>query len=155
MINTFFDFINNNYCEPLNILNKEGYKLSNEINNIKRKGYIIYLYEFKKDKTFKHIRYISIYSGQADNCCRNRITNIREGKIDGLNTLTQIELSDWDDYIKLNDDPFIIEKDNLIIFSLSDIKELCKQNKIKRTGTKSQLVNRLINYKYKCNNLID
>ena len=154
MVNSFIDFINENYCKPLDILNKEGYKLSNEINHVKRMGYFLYLYEFKKGDIIKHIRYISIYSGQADYCERNRITPIRDGTIQGLDEQGKLELSDWNDHIILNDDPFIIEKDKLLILPLSDIKELCKENKVKRTGTKSELVNRIINNKYNSNNLL-
>jgi hypothetical protein len=154
MVNSFIDFINDNYCKPLDILNKEGYKLSNEINHVKRMGYFLYFYEFKKGDSIKHIRYISIYSGQADYCERNRITPIRDGTIQGLDDQGKIESSDWDDYISLNDDPFRIEKDKLLILPLPDIKALCKENKVKRTGTKSELVNRIINNKYHSNNLV-
>ena len=144
---SFSETIKQYYNESFDELRKDGYQFSNERVNEKFKGYFQNLYEFKKDDNYKYIRFIKIYSSQCLDD-RDRFTGVRDGRIDNLYKEQINDVDDLNDYINLYEDKIMKYKYELQSKKTIELKELCINLGLKRSGSKNEFIERLFVFRY-------
>ena len=153
-------FLTNYYCSQLHKFNDDGFKFDKMLLTWMPYGQIWELYQFVKDDNKKFIIHVYIYSSQFNDIgnTRHKILGPYDGNIITIiedNQIVQTYKKDLQEIVNKHEETeYNYNKTILEKMKLPDIKKICLENGIKRTGYKDLLINRIIFNQYKIGNLI-
>ena len=141
----FLEVLVNCYCEAFEELKNNNYKLS-KILMTKKSGEVWTLYQFSNsEEEKKYIILRNIYSSQW----RLQFNNIVFGPFDGVIETVLTDNNDFKHFIDLfcedsyTNDKFRKQINNLKELKIKDLKEICKDTNLKRSGSKDDLLYRI------------